>query len=104
MSQAKEVLQSTGYSLPYECMQRLKEQGKLVLIGQRYYLSGTVVPPEQHYEVICAHLKEKGSAGLGELAELLGIEYKQCLWILQGMVKEGKLLHEARQYSLAREG
>lgn len=100
MKEAKEILRASGDNLPYECLLRLREQGKLTLVGARYYLAGTVVPPELQYETICAHLKEKGSARLGELAELLGIEVKPCLWILRCLAKEGKLLHEGHKYTL----
>ncbi len=100
MEEAKEILHVSGHNLPYECLLRLREQGKLTLVGARYYLAGTVVPPERQYETICAYLKEKGSARLGELAGQLGIESKQCWWILKGLVKEGKLLHEGHKYSL----
>jgi len=100
LEEAKEILHASGHNLPYKCLLRLRERGKLILIGAKYYLAGTVVPPELQYETICDFLTERGSAGLGELAELLGIDYKQCLWILKGFAKEGKLLHENHKYAL----
>lgn len=84
----------------YNRVQRLIERGKVVRIGTRIYLAGTVVPPEEHYEVIRAHLKKVGVAYCGELAELLGIGNRQCGWILRGIVREGKLKLDHQIYSL----
>lgn len=84
----------------FRCMQRIQEQGKLIKVGRRYYLPGTVVPPEQQYESIRAYLEEKGSAGYSELVQLLGIERRQGQWVLNGLIKEGKLLRIDHQYML----
>ena len=73
---------------------------KLVRIGARYYLPGTAVPPEQHYEVVRAYLEEEGGAYRKELADLLHIEEKQCSWILTGFVADGKLAREGQRYVL----
>ena len=97
---AKKLLHTSVYTMPYECLLRLREQGKVIRVGAKYYLAGTVVPPELQYETIYAYLTEKGSARLGELTELLGIEHKQCMWVLTVLAKDGKLLHENRKYTL----
>lgn len=101
MNEAKEVLNAT-YVPTYACIQRLKEQGKLVMVGTRYYLAGTVVPPEQQEEAIFTYLKEKEKAELGELAQRLGIGNRQCGWILRGLVEEGKVVHANRKYRLVK--
>ena len=45
-------------------LNRLLEQKKLVRIGTKYYLPGTVVPPEEHSTVIREYLTREGFAYL----------------------------------------
>ena len=84
----------------YKRERQLIEKGEVVRIGTRFYLAGTVVPPERQYEVISAHLQNVGAAYCSELAELLGIGARQCGWILACMVKEGKLAQTNQMYRL----
>ena len=79
---------------------RLIEKGRVVSIGTKVYLAGTVVPPEEHYEVIRAHLENMGAAYSSELAGLLVIGNSQCAWILKRLVNEGKLNQIKKMYSL----
>ena len=84
----------------YTLLRRLTEQGELVLIGARYYRTGTVVPPEEHYRVIREYLKREKGAYRKELATVLQVEIRSCSWILRGLVEEGKLLKDGQRYYL----
>ncbi len=88
----------------YERLRRLTEQRKLVRVGAKYYLTGTVVPPEEQYEVVRRHLEQVDGAYRQELAELLHVEARQCTLILKHMVEEGKLVQIGQRYFLPSEG
>ena len=88
----------------YSRAERLVERGELVRIGQRLYLPGTVVAPEEQYEVIRAHLETVSGAVRSDLAELLHVSVNQCGVILRALVKEGKLKHSGHVYSLPEKG
>lgn len=87
----------------YERLRRLTEQRKLVRVGSKYYLTGTVVPPEEQYEVVRRHLEQVDGAYRQELAELLHVEARQCTLILKHMVEEGKLIQIGQRYFLPSE-
>ena len=84
----------------YTLLRQLTDRGELVLIGARYYRTGTVVPPEQHYEVIREYLQRETGAYRKELAALLRVETRSCGWILRGLVDEGKLVKSGQRYYL----
>lgn len=84
----------------YSRVLELIERGEVVRIGQELYIAGTVVPPEEHYEVVRAHLEMMGGGYRNELADLLGVSHYQASWILQNMVEEGKLKQIGRMYRL----
>lgn len=88
----------------YNRLRRLTEQKKLIRVGTRYYLPGTVVPPEEHYKVICKYLEEAGVAYRQDITRLLRLEGRQCEWILAQFVQEGKLAKRGQQYMLPVEG
>ena len=94
------ALLNTDKGRAWSRLRRLVEEGKLVRVGERYYLPGTVVPPEKQFEAVRAYLEEAGGAYRGELAKILRLEAKQCGWILRGWVKEGRLRHEKQRYFL----
>lgn len=79
---------------------RLMKEKKLVRIGTRYYLYGTVVSPEDQYDVIRSYLKAVGTAFRKDLADLLKIEVRPCGWILHNLVEQGKLIKTGQHYSL----
>ena len=81
-------------------LRRLVSEGEIVRVDKKYYLPNKVVRPEQQYEIICGHLDEAGSAYLQEIAELLGIEKRQCSYRLKKLVNEGKLVQSKQRYSL----
>ena len=82
-------------------LERLIKKGKLVRVGAKCYLAGTVVAPEEQYEVLKAHLETVGVAFRAELAELLRIEGRQCHVVLRKLVEEGKLVRKGQMYSLS---
>lgn len=83
-----------------ERLRRLIKKKKLVRIGTKYYLYGTVVSPEDQYDVIFNYLKVTGTAFRKDLADLLKIEARPCGQILSNLVKEGKLVKTGQHYSL----
>ena len=84
----------------YARLRRLTEHGRLVRVGGKYYLPGTVVPPERHREVILEYLAEAGFAYRQDIVELLHIQPKQCTLILRRMVAEGTLIQLGQRYFL----
>lgn len=94
-----ELLQITT-SQTKTLLENLRDDGKLVKIGARYYPADKVVPPEEHYGVIRAHLETVGSTYRQEVAELLGIGKIQAATVLRNLVKEGKLDMEGYLYML----
>lgn len=81
-------------------LHRLIQKKQLVRIGTKYYLYGTVVSPEDQYEVIREYLKASGTAFRKDLADLLKIEARPCGWLLLNLVKQGKLIKTGQRYSL----
>ena len=69
-------------------------------MGGKYYLPGTVVPPERHREVILEYLAEAGFAYRQDIVELLHIQPKQCTLVLRRMVEEGTLIQLGQRYFL----
>lgn len=98
-NEAMELLRESK-TVVYHRLRRLTEQGKLVRVGAEYYPAGRVVPPEEHYAVICAYLEREGGAYRQDLAQLLHIGPKQCGWILQTMVEDGRLNRSKQWYTL----
>lgn len=84
----------------YERLRRLTEQKRLVRVGAKYYVTGTVVPPEKQYEVLREYLEKAEGAYRQELAKLLHVEPRQCTVILKHLVEEGKLVQHGQQYYL----
>ena len=84
----------------YARLRRLTETGKLVRVGGKYYLPGTVVPPEQHKEAILGYLAQAGFAYRQDIVDLLHIQPKQCTLVLHRMVEEGTLVQLGQKYFL----
>lgn len=84
----------------YARLRRLTERGKLVRVGGKYYLPGTVVPPEKHREAILEYLAEAGFAYRQDIVDLLHIQPKQCTLVLHRMVEEGALVQLGQKYYL----
>lgn len=81
-------------------LRRLTEQKKLVRIGGKYYLPGSVVPPERHLSVIRAYLERAGFAYRQDIAGLLHIQRKQCTLVLRRLVGAGELVQSGQKYYL----
>lgn len=84
----------------YARLRRLTELGKLVRVGGKYYLPGTVIPPERHREAILDYLSQAGFAYRQDIVDLLHIQPKQCTLVLRRMVEEGALVQMGQKYFL----
>lgn len=84
----------------YARLRRLTDLGKLIRVGGKYYLPGTVVPPEQHREAILGYLSKAGFAYRQDIVDLLHIQPKQCTLVLHRMVEEGALVQVGQKYFL----
>ena len=84
----------------YHRLRRLTERKRLVRVGGKYYLPGTVVPPERHLETVRAYLEREGFAYRQDVAALLHIQPKQCGLLLRHMVEAGQLLQRGQRYVL----
>ncbi len=97
-----DVTELLGFSktATYARLRRLTEQKRLVRIGGKYYLPGTVVPPELHRETILEYLAQAGFAYRQDIADLLHIQPKQCTLILRHLVEEGAVVQIGQKYYL----
>jgi len=97
-----DVTELLGFSktATYARLRRLTEQKKLVRVGAKYYLPGTVVPPERHREAILEYLAQAGFAYRQDIVDLLHIQPKQCTLVLRRMVDEGTLVQIGQKYFL----
>lgn len=84
----------------YNRLRRLTDQKRLIRVGGKYYLPGTVVPPERHRETILEYLAQAGFAYRQDIVDLLHIQPKQCTLVLRRMVEEGTLLQIGQRYFL----
>lgn len=100
-SDVSELL-SLSKTATYARLRRLTDQKRLVRVGGKYYLPGTVVPPERHRETIIGYLSQAGFAYRQDIVELLHIQPKQCTLILHRMVQEGALVQFGQKYFLPR--
>lgn len=84
----------------YQRLRRMVDKGILIRVGCRYYLPGSVVPPERQSEVIYDYLREEGFACRQDLADALHIGAKQCGVLLKREVDSGRLVRIAQRYYL----
>ena len=100
-----DVMELLGISktAAYTRLSRLTEEKKLVRIGGKYYLPGTVVPPERQLETIRAYLERSGFAYRQDIVALLRIQPKQCSLLLRRLVGEGQLVQSGQKYYLPQE-
>lgn len=87
-------------SATYARLRRLTSQGRLVRVGCKYYLPGTVVPPEEQPAAVVAYLEQAGFAYRQDIAGLLHIAPRQCALLLKRMVASGALVQNAQKYFL----
>lgn len=81
-------------------LKNLVRRGKLVQVGMKYYLPGTVVPPERQASEIRAYLAREGFAYRQDIARLLRVEVGQCYPILRRLVASGELVQVHQKYYL----
>ena len=100
-----DVSELLGFSktATYARLRRLTEHGRLVRVGAKYYLPGTVVPPERHREAIVGYLAQAGFAYRQDIVDLLHIQPKQCTLVLRRLVEEGTLVQIGQKYFLPRQ-
>ena len=84
----------------YGRLRRLTEQKKLVRVGGKYYLPGTVVPPEEQAAAIRSYLERAGFAYRQDIVDLLHVGSKQCTLILKRLVEAGELVQQGQKYLL----
>lgn len=79
-------------------LRRLTEEHRLIRIGGKYYLPGTVVPPEEQPTAVQNYLEQAGFAYRQEIARLLHVQPKQCTLILKRMVTSGQIAKQGQKY------
>ena len=84
----------------YQRLRRMVDKGLLIRVGCRFYLPGSVVPPERQSEVIRDYLRAEGFACRQDLAAALHIGAKQCGLLLRREVESGRLVRIAQRYYL----
>lgn len=87
----------------YRRLAALTQGGMLERIGGKYYPAGAAVPAEKLENAVCSYLRQEKSAGCRQLAELLGIDSRQCGRILRRMEQEGRLIRRNRRYQICQE-
>lgn len=87
-------------SAAYGRLRRMTDEKKLVRVGGKYYLPGTVVPPEEQLAVIREYLSKAGFAYRQDIADILHVQGKQCTVILKHLVEAGELVQISQKYYL----
>ena len=87
----------------YNRLKALVERRKLTRVGTRYYIFGSVLPPEDHAAAVCAYLEEAGFAYRQDIAQVLKVEDRQCTNILRTLVDQGTVEQKDRKYFLPKE-
>lgn len=100
-----EVMERLGLTSAgaYGHLRRMSDERKLVRVGGKYYLPGSVVPPEEQGAVILEYLAKAGFAYRQDIAGILRVQSKQCTVILRKMVEEGEIVQVRQRYYLKRE-
>ena len=96
---AMEALGATA-ATAYGVLRRMTDERKLVRVGAKYYLPGTVVPPEEQPAVIREYLGRVGFAYRQDIAGVLRVGGKQCGVILRHLVESGELVQVRQKYYL----
>jgi integrase len=97
--EAVRVLQVSA-TTAHSRLKALQRGGRLVQVGMKYYLPGTVVPPERQAEEIRAYLSREGFAYRQDIARLLRVGVGQCAPILRRLVSAGELVQVRQKYYL----
>lgn len=101
----KETAELLGVSekAAYSRLKALVERRKLTRVGGRYYMAGSVVPPEDHAQAVCSYLDDAGFAYRQDIARILKVEDRQCTTILRALVDRGTVEQKDRKYFLPKE-
>lgn len=101
----KETAELLGVSekAAYSRLKALVERRKLTRVGGRYYIAGSVVPPEDHAQAVCSYLDDAGFAYRQDIARILKVEDRQCTTILRALVDRGTVEQKDRKYFLPKE-
>ena len=78
----------------------LREAGRLVRVGTRYYPAGAVADPDDHLDIIRAYLQEHGTGRRQDFIRLLGLEPEQGTLLLRRLTDRGELVLSGRHYTL----
>ena len=78
----------------------LREAGRLVRVGTRYYPAGAVADPDDHLDIIRAYLQEHGTGRRQDFIRLLGLEPEQGTLLLRRLTDQGELVLSGRHYTL----
>ena len=78
----------------------LREAGRLVRVGTRYYPAGAVADPDDHLDIIRAYLQEHGIGRRQDFIRLLGLEPEQGTLLLRRLTDRGELVLTGRHYTL----
>ncbi|WP_300416467.1 tyrosine-type recombinase/integrase [uncultured Oscillibacter sp.] len=97
------ALLNVSWSAAYKRLKQLVGRGKLTQVGARYYLPGSVVPPEEQEAVLRDYLEKEGFAYRQDVARLLGIGPGQCRPLLQRLLARGVLAQDRQRYILNKE-
>ena len=95
-----ETLLGTTTAAASNKLRLLQQQKKLVRSGTRYYLPGTIGPPEEQPAAVIKYLKEFGTSTCGDIAKELRLEKRACAWVLHKMVEEGSIIMIGQAYKL----
>lgn len=82
------------------CLRQMTERGTVARAGHSYYLPGAVVAPEQQRDTVLAYLSAHPGCRRGELTKLLGLEARQCLTVLDNLVRAGDIARVGTKYFL----
>lgn len=98
----KDVMRELGLtsSAAYGRLRRMSDEKKLVRVGAKYYLPGTVVPPEKQSAVIREYLAKAGFAYRQDIADVLHVQSEQCAVILKRLVEAGEIVQVCQKYYL----
>ncbi len=76
-----------------KAVEKCRREGKLELIGTKYYPSNCVVPTARHKEIIVEYISSNQPVTHSELARLLGLkDSRQVLPILNRLIKSGDII------------
>ena len=95
-----QTLLGISETVAWKTLNLLTQQKKLVRVGTRYYIPGTIVPPEEQPAAIIEYLKEAGISTCGDIAEMLHMEKRACAYVLHKMVEDGSIIMVGQTYKL----